>query len=350
MENLRRKTLAELLVLVGGLGLVAGAFWLSHRPQPMPRESAPDPAWQEGQWARRRQDFFAAQIVPLIDIETERNQEAIYRGKRRLDELFQGYRQGIPRFVEALTSWGMRYRITKSVLGDWWSKTNRTAVLASELFAKHVVSDQRLREDVKGLVAELVAGFEADRNQMLTDATARLRTADFPLPGLVATPPGISDAFTKELNPLLADRARQSPMISVLALGSSVVAEEGTRMLVGAAMRMLTASLAASAASTGGATATSAAGGATGGTVVSPGVGTAIGVAAGIIVGVVVDWWMESQFKAKLNTECQRILGQMRAEIWSNKKNGLRPSFELLAKTARECHLEAMRRVVTGGV
>jgi hypothetical protein len=349
MDNSRRKILAEILLLLVGLGMVGAAFWFSQGTARMRGQPSPDVRQQDERLAHRRLEFFTAQITPLIEVETGENLMAIHRAEQRLNELFRGYCEGVPGFVEELTSWGMRYQISKTALRDWWSKTNRTAQVGTELFARRVVSDERLRSDIQTLVAQLASDFEANRNQMLIEASTRLRLADFSLPNATHLPLAVNEAFARELKPLLESRARQSPMISVLALGSSVVAEEGTRLLVTAAMRMLTASLSATAASAGGATAASAAGGATGGTVLSPGVGTAIGIAAGIVVGVAVDWWMESRFKEKVTAQCRQVLRQMQNEIWSNQRDGLKVSFELLANTARECHLEAMRRVITGG-
>ena len=57
---------------------------------------------------------------------------------------------------------------------------------------------------------------------------------------------------------------------------------------------------------------------------------------------------MENRFKEKLTRESEAMLEKMRAELWSNPKEGLAFHFGELADAARECHKDALRKIVIG--
>jgi hypothetical protein len=183
---------------------------------------------------------------------------------------------------------------------------------------------------------------------MLSEATQRLKTVDFPVPVLNAPNRRLSTVFTAELAGLLAERGKQSPAVTLLSFGGGWLAEEAVKSFVRQVIRMLAVRMGAVAAGAGGATASGAVAGGAAGTVAEPGGGTVIGLAAGVVVGLVVDWWMESRFKEKIVWESREMLGRMRTELWSDSAGGLAFRFNQLADTSRECHGEALRTIIIG--
>ena len=74
--------------------------------------------------------------------------------------------------------------------------------------------------------------------------------------------------------------------------------------------------------------------------------GTALAnLAAGLAVGLAIDVWMERRFKEKVTGECNQILRAMQVEVWQEQKR----QFELLIKTTRSIHEEALKKVILGG-
>jgi len=177
-----KKTLAAIAMLAAGLGMILAA-WEITRPdlhQPTSRQ----PSAPEQDPTKRNREFFEKEIQPLVAAEDGRNRKAIQRAERRLDAVFQGYGTNVPKFAEALTSWGTKYEITKAMVYDWRSKTDEARKIPMRLFAETVVSDQKLNADITEIVAGIQSDFEASRDRMLSEATQRLKAADFPVLGM----------------------------------------------------------------------------------------------------------------------------------------------------------------------
>lgn len=336
-----------------GLGMVFAAWKItqsqpSRQDQPQPSAAGSGTPAPAPDYTKQRKQFFKREIEPLIAAEDARNRKAIERAEARLSEIFDGYSANVPHFAEALTEWGTKYQITKAMVHDWRAKTDTARIVPARLFAEKVVSDEKLDADIHAIVAGLENDFAASRDQMLSEATQRLKTADFPVPALNAPDRRLSTVFTAELAGLLAERGKQSPAVTLLGFGGGWLAEEAVKNFVRQVIRMLAVRMGAVAAGAGGATASGAVAGGAAGTVAEPGGGTVIGLAAGVVVGMVVDWWMESRFKEKIVRESRGMLEKMRTELWSDSAGGLAFRFNQLADTSRECHGEALKTIITG--
>ena len=331
-----KSILTPALFLMLGIILI-GAAWLMTRPRQ-----------DKLNLKRQRQEFFALNGAQILGQEEQRNRDAMQRAKRQLAAHFAQYRNGVPKFAADLTTWGTRYKITKAALGGWWDNANEARKVTTEQFAKFVVSDQQLQNDVTGVIAQFSSDLAANRNKMLSELQQKASVAAVPCASAALGSTNIAEAFMLEMQPLIRARAAQSPLIGVLATGGGFIAGEAATQIVTRLLASVAARVASGAAVRGSAVAAGALAGGEGGTVLAPGVGTAIGLAGGIIVGWAVDWWMEKSFKEKVTSECNQILSDMEEALWSDASQGLEGTLTKAIKSARECHEIALRKIITG--
>ncbi|MEI6394530.1 MAG: hypothetical protein WCT12_25915 [Verrucomicrobiota bacterium] len=324
------------LLLILGV-IMIGVAWLMTRPN-----------GDKQKLHRQRQEFFALTGAQLLGQEEQRNRDAIERAKGQLATHVSDYRKGVPKFAEDLTTWGTRYAIAAASVRDWWSSSNEARKVATEQFAKFVVSDKTLQQDVTGVIAQFSPDLEANRNTMLSELQEKASTAAVPCASTEMGSTNIAGAFMLEVQPLIKARATQSPIIGVLATGGGFFVGEAATQIVTRLLTSMAARVASGAAVRGSAVAAGVLVGGEGGTVLAPGVGTAIGITGGIIVGCAVDWWMEKRFKEKVTGECNQILADMEKALWADASQGLEGTFTRAIKTTRECHEIALRKIITG--
>jgi hypothetical protein len=149
------------------------------------------------------------------------------------------------------------------------------------------------------------------------------------------------------VQPLLKQRAAESPVIGFLGTGGGFIAGEVATKFVAKLLASMIARVATGAATRGSTVAASLIAGGGGGSL-APGVGTAIGIAGGIVVGGAVDWWLESRFKKEVTDECNQILNDMEKSLWEDSNQGLAASFDQAVKVTRECHETALRKIIVG--
>lgn len=325
-------------VLLLGLGLLmlAAAWWpAKHRPD--------KPTIQ-----RQRQAFFAANAFRLLDQEEQRNRQAMERARQQVASDFARYRHGVPKFADDLTTWSSQYQIAKAALKDWWSKSNEGRKLATDKFARFVLSDQQLQEDVTGVIAQFSADLKANRNLMLSELQQKVSTAAVPCASADLGSTNLAGAFALEVQHRLKQEIAQSPIVKLLAEGGGFIAGAAATKIVSKLVTSMAIRVATGAAARGSAVAAAAVSGGGGGTALAPGVGTAIGVVGGIVVGEAVDWWMKKKFKEKVTNECNQILDDMQKSLWNDPSQGLALSFGQAMKVTRECHEKALRTIITG--
>jgi hypothetical protein len=184
--------------------------------------------------ARERQDFFATNVVQLLNEEEHRNQEAIDRARLRLASDFARYHRGVPNFADDLTSFGTRYQIAKASLADWWSDSNEARELETKQFEESVVSDQQIQRDVAAVISQFSSDLEANRNQMLSELQESVATSALPLQpvenDLGST--NLSGAFTDKLQPLLYRDGKQSIIVAGFAQAGGFIAGQAASKIV----------------------------------------------------------------------------------------------------------------------
>jgi len=312
------------VLMLLGLAMVSGAYWMT-------RENARNKDYH------RRQDFFDKDVRSLLDQEESRNREAIQRAKRKLDLSFDHYRGGVPDYAEALTTWAVKFQITKSVVKDWWSESNTAKELVTDLFNQHVVSGNQMTLDVTRTFQQFTNDLAANRNQMLSELRGRADSAKVKLLQAETGPKAFDQAFEQNLSPILESRAKQVPIVAALSFGGGWRVTEAVTQIV----RSLAIRLATQAGVKGGAMAA----GSGAGSLAGP-----LGFVAGLAVGYAVDMWMEKRFKEQVVSECTKKLNELQSAIWNGEGSqaGLSAHLSTLVNETRTAHEQALRPLILG--
>ena len=143
-------------------------------------------AWKISSEAREEAEvekshLLESQVEPLVSTEATANRKSLDVARDRLHEVFQRYRGRAPKFAEELTHWGVKWKLMKSTLHDWWQKDNESSRIAQKAFSDHVFSESELKRDLEEVMKEFLAELEANRNQMLVDAHALVAQSQLPL-------------------------------------------------------------------------------------------------------------------------------------------------------------------------
>ncbi|MEI6541513.1 MAG: hypothetical protein WCO86_18605 [Planctomycetota bacterium] len=287
-------------------------------------------------------DFFDAQIQPLVKEETLANSRAVAHAKMRLHEVFDKYRSHAPHFSDKLTHWGVKWDLMKASLHDWWNKDNDAAQLTRKLFSESIFSEAELKRDLESVMKEFSSELEANRNLMLVQTIASLRSVDVPMKGLSVD--GLTQAFQAQVEVLLRERAKDVPQVTLLAAGGGLSAGIVFGWMAEALTDIVVSWAATAAVTAGGSTVVAGTAGGAGGTTVGP-AGTVAGVVAGLIVGGAADWWMESHFKEKMTMQTVEALDGMEAAVWKDKKRGLNILLAQLIEENRIAHEKALKNI-----
>ncbi len=290
----------------------------------------------------RATDFFDAQIQPLVMEEAQANRQALVRAQARLHEVFDKYRSRAPHFSEKLTQWGVKWHLMKASLHDWWNKDNDAAQVTRKLFSESVFSEQELKRDLASVMKDFSSELEANRNLMLVQTIASLRSAEVPVKGLSVD--SLAQDFQAQVNVLLQERAKDVPQVTLLAAGGGLSAGIGFGWMAEAVTSIVVRWAATAAVTAGGSTVVAGTAGGAGGTTVGP-AGTAVGIVAGLIVGGAADWWMESHFKEKMTRQTVEALNSMEAAVWKDKKRGLNILLAQLVEENRSAHEQALKNI-----
>jgi hypothetical protein len=295
--------------------LAAVLLWhLNAITQSPPQHESPS----QNRDAASRAAFFSSTASPLLEAAHSRHAAALQRALDAIDTTFASYSDGAPKFANALTGWGLRFKILyrKGVeSAERKPDHSWTAALVQEQFNLHVVSEQKLEADLRAILAQLSFDLEASRNELAASLDAALRTSDFPVSVKTDTLASFSSALSKDIPALLASMPNQSVAVGTGSLAAGFAAEEAVRNLIRVVMAQAAARIATSAAAAGGAAASASAAGAAGGTALAPGIGTIIGVAGGFIAGAAVDWWMTDAFEEKITAQTRSFLSQSKSAL-----------------------------------
>jgi hypothetical protein len=303
------------------------------------------------------QRFFDRQVRPQLDQYAERNHRAVDRAAEHIASQIDAYRQGIPTFVEDITSWGTRFgvigRSSQDLWQRWWddqSNATRVREYVSAKFANALFSDQDLAVLIEDTLQQFRDDLEASQNRLYADISLAWESRPF-TEGALTFKRMVAEV-DKHVEMVSQKMATDSVMLGVLAeVGGNTFANMATNLvksiLVRVATSLSTSAATASAASVG-ATGTGAAAGGASGSVLGPG-GTVIGIAAGIVVGVVTDWWLTKKFEQRLANECEQLLSQIQDQIWIGTQDspGLKQVFMDSIATLEKAKEVAFRTSLT---
>lgn len=350
-----RSPILPIFGIILSILLLALAWWIANRPTP---SSTPPGSVEET--ARISQEeidaFFDEQVKPALHDYQIRNKAAIERAVERITEGIDAYKDGIPEFVEDITSWGSRFGVIRRGSRDMWDKwwgddenERRVYEYVSAKFEKHLFSDTKLKNIAEASLTQFRDDLTASKNRLHADIKTAwnvgpLASEPFDIQGIVAR-------VKAEVSDVSTQIATDSVTVGVLAFVGGFALEEATTSLVRVIVARVAACLATSAVTTtatsGGATGTAAAAGGAGGSTIGPW-GTVIGVAAGIVVGMVADWWMSNQLEKKLTSECEDMIEQVKAQllVGSDDAQGMKDAFIESIRIFQAAEQEAIQAAV----
>ena len=319
------------VVLLAGGGVMIWKGWKLSAPAASVEEAGTD------------REKLAEDMLPLVNNEARENHKALLYAQNRVHEVFQRYRNRAPHFADELARWGVKWKLMKSALHDWWNKDNESAKVAQSAFSKSVFSEAELKRDLEEVMHEFLGEMEASRNRMLLHAHESVSQSHLPLASLSAEE--FSSEFNARTKSVVAARAKEMPQLTLLSATGGMAASIGAGYLAETVAGLLVRWAATAATTAGGSTVGGAVAGGGGGSAVGPW-GTVIGVTAGLVVGGVVDWAMESRFKEKVTRQTVEILDGMENAALNDRKKGLYAMLEQIVDENRAAHTEAMRALV----
>lgn len=310
-------TVASVVALIT-LGIVLGTspkINQSGNSSPSHRTGATKAQNRETAKRVARARFYDSQVTPLIAEVDAQNRAAADRCLRRIDRVIKGYHAGVEPFVDDMTSISTRLGVLKRMPGGWWASDGRVEAYVQEKFETHLFSEQKLVDDISGVLLQFRNEVDANQTLMLTRVQAALSTSD--LPGVELQH---QEDFFRDLSTQLGSYAADQGTTSVEnMLGALVLGEVGAfaarSVVAGLLVRFAPSVAISSAAGASAAVGTSAAG-AGGGSLGGP-VGTVVGFGAGLAIGLVIDWWMTERFEAELSRQMHVYLNDLRSTLIS---------------------------------
>ncbi len=254
---------------------------------------------------RERNTFLKHEVQPIVQKYHSQDEKDLQRIMLRAEGLFAGYRAGVDGFADDLTSLGSRFGMTGRWFGEvydkyWNGETNPTRISrhVEQSFHQHVVSPERMEQDLRVLITEFLYNLEANQNLMLSEIRRAVVGSEMYLDVQVFE----SDRFRQML-------VRHSG--SFRTMGASPTHLLAVDVMTGLATGRLAIYLAK---------------GAWGGK---------IGLAISAIIAVTVDFVSTQQVKAELRAHSTRILEEMKQSVLYDRKTGLNVA---LASALKDLH------------
>lgn len=262
---------------------------------------------------QRRIQFFESAVMAQLQTTDEANRRAAERCIERIEQDFDGYREGVDGFVDEITGLRSRFGILKRMPGGWWSGDERVNRYITEKFEHHLFSEARLSDDLRAALNAFRSDVRANQQTMLSRTQAAIDEADLP-PIELDDYEAFFAAVNQQIGELAGAEAKTSVTDGMVTLIVSEAGSAAVGMIVGRLVAGLSASAAAAVATSGGATAGGAAAGAAGGSVF-PGAGTIVGFGVGLVIGIGVDYWMNQQTAAKLRSELLLYIDAIESDL-----------------------------------
>jgi hypothetical protein len=343
-------------------GIVAAVAWLRAplaKPAPISlarAAMAPIPAIQPDPDAAMR--VYRGSVVPLLDEFDRQNALALRRSMRALHDRVALRRTGVVPFAQDVRSWGTRFGVMRRYPSDLWARLRRRPQDSSEVtayvndkFRRHVLSEQKLQQDIAGILLGFEEDLAANRNRLYSQMSlplAQIR-CEQPLAG-----PAF-EQFRRDVERRGVEMSRQMAPDTVVAgiaefssawLATDVTQAVASRLVVQIIAR-LGASMAVEGVAAGGATVGGGAAGGGAGSFAGP-AGTVIGIGVGIVVGAAVDWWLSDKFEEKIVDQSNLFLDTLETRLreGNGKSPGLRQTLTEAIKVAGQLQRKAVEQAM----
>jgi hypothetical protein len=279
-----------------------------------------------------RSQFYQQDLLPFLDRSKIQYNANADKALERLHQDFDGFRSGIPSFVDDVTSWGTRFGIISRMTKDKWnniwkneddpnSEAVKTYIL--DKFEAQIMSRNALQKSVQSSLGQFKDDTGATRNELLSEMKMALTTKDvrldFPLPDF--------DTFQLAFDDYVASNVKSQGTASVenavLTFIASTVATVATERLVVQILELVAGeAMAAGVEATVAGGSSTAGGAAIGGGAGSAGgpAGAAVGVGVGIVIGAIIDWWLTDRFKTSLTSELTGYLNNLEHDMIDGPK------------------------------
>ena len=332
--------LAVFIGCVAMLGYIVFNTTVPSRPElPQP------PTWND----RERETFFNDQVDPAIAEVDQRNRAAAALCVDRIKDLFQGYRNNVPKFTDDITSYSTRFGVIIRAAGDWWNTSDEGKRYVTQKFEATLFSEQKLKKAISHALEAFATDIQANNATLLTSVKASISRSDLPdLPTINYDQ--YTEGLTKTYIAFSTESASDSTLWFVLTEVTAGTLGAAAQQLLVNAMTYLATTTATTAAAAGGTTAASTATGTAGGSTVGPW-GTVVGFGVGLVIGLAVDWWMSDVFAEKLNGELITMLNETEAAILQGPpdKPGLKEKLENTCRALHEAYQKTLRTQILGG-
>ncbi len=324
MGNFVQRKIVTLLV---GAGLIYGAW-------NMTRDG-------ESRNPEHFAEYYKANVSPLIDSASTREQQAVDLALQRLHEHFDYFRRGAPNFSRDLSQWSSRFGIAGRSIGDLWTrvwdggeKAVATRLYAEQKFRAWVINEASMKKALDDTMATFKEATDASRNRLEGEIKLVLGRPDSPLK---VPSPKVEESLKNAAatgRALAVQAGKDSAMAGGVGFAGGWIAGEAIFALTRTIIARVAVSGIAATAASGSATAGGAVAGGGGGSAAGP-LGTAAGLVAGIAVGMVVDSFINDAMTAKINRQVVTFLDNLERELVEG--TGGQPGLkELLRKAAKD--------------
>lgn len=308
-----------LLLLACGVSMLYYAWRLASEPETdgfsdvQERALSPQPTEESGKhFSDRELDlFFDREISPKLDLFGKRNEIAVERAVTRIGNEFESYRQGIPAFVEDITSFRSRCGVVKRTMNDTWEKwwndnadANQVLQYTYDKFEKHVFSNKDLADLLQSTLDQFKDDIKANQNELHSEVmqawkSQGMNTAHMDLDA-------IERQVDQHLKRSIQHMGPDSVLVEILSLFGGNIATDSLIMLINLLLEQVRYGVAASilAGAEGSTTEMFLMAGASAGAVTA---NPLIGVGVGLAAGLMVDFLMTKNFENQLTTELESL-------------------------------------------
>jgi hypothetical protein len=247
------------------------------------------PVRQEDDIPRKLEALLKAEIQPVIRLYHDKNKAELITAISEMNRCFDKYESGINAFVEDMSSFGTRLGILGRQMGDWydhlWGNKDprRVADYVRNSFEKHVFSDIRIQQDIRGVLQSYGYALQANQNRMVSDIRNVVMHTDLPVNPARLELANYNDLMLQAYQGGFKGMGQQS----ALNMSESLVSDLF------------------------------------GGWVVCKYLPARYCIPIGVVWGLMVEWWAGDQIKTKLTAECTHMVLLVRQAVISDTSDGL---------------------------
>lgn len=352
---MKPKTVAFSALFLACIGVIS---YVISRPAPeMP--AMPDPPTipaeilsekSEEELRVERDEFFRADVDPVIAAANDLNLRAAERCVIRLEESFDSYRNGIKPFCAEINTWGTRLGVMRRMPSDWWYEKTDVGDFIQEKFARHLFTDKTLEQDIEDALQQFRQDVASNQNAMVTQIRAAISAKD--LPNLPEIEYGdFAKDMTTRLKGFNTESAGQSIFSGIAIEAVTGVAGYAGQYLLAQLVIKISSMAATTSTAAGGATVGGAAAGSGTGSLGGP-IGTIAGFAVGLVIGGVIDWWMSNRFQAQMSGKLSGMIDELAATVITGDSNrpGLRDGLRGACEHMQRAYVSSLRATIVGEV